>query len=65
MKYIWYKNKVAGPIPDAELDRMIHMFKTMVDNNMLPKDFPDTPPMSKGMQEFPDSVHIFCRAEDL
>ena len=57
MKYIVYKKKVAGPIPQDKLDHYITIWKQMVDEGAL-VNLPDSEIDAQIIKDFPDEVHI-------
>jgi hypothetical protein len=60
MKFIFYKHKVAGPIPEDKLDYFIDMWKQMVDSGKATQ-IPDSPFLNEYMKNFPNDVHIFYK----
>jgi hypothetical protein len=62
MKYIFYKHKVAGPIPDNRLNEFVSMWITMVDSGKV-EGMKDTPFLNKDMEGHPNDVHILTKLE--
>lgn len=63
--YVWYKHKVAGPFGEEhDLNKVIEIWMEMVDAYKL-TGLPDTPPMTKDMEDYPNKPHVIMSEDQL
>jgi len=63
-KFIWYKQKIAGPYQEFPTDWDVYYWKELVDSGRM-AEVPDHPPMNEDMENHPEDAHIICNQEEL